>query len=64
MIGRRGFLAGAATAAAGASLVGPSPAYAVAVASGVTKFDFPTDRKVRVLVAGGGAGVAFAHRLA
>ncbi|MFI7002521.1 metallophosphoesterase [Nocardia sp. NPDC050175] len=47
--GRRGFLAGAAGVA---SLVGLSPAQAVPVAAGVTKFPFPTGRKLRVLVTG------------
>ncbi|PXX69161.1 calcineurin-like phosphoesterase family protein [Nocardia tenerifensis] len=50
--GRRGFLAGAAGAVAGASLVGLSPAQAVPVAEGVTKFGFPTERRLRVLVTG------------
>ncbi|MFX0575357.1 metallophosphoesterase [Nocardia nepalensis] len=52
LIGRRGFLAGAATVAAGASLVGLSPADAVPVAPGVTKFDLPTDRDLRLLITG------------
>ena len=39
LLGWRGFLAGAATAVAGASLVGLWPAEAVPVASGVTEFD-------------------------
>ncbi|MEU2030405.1 metallophosphoesterase [Nocardia amamiensis] len=51
-IGRRGFLAGAASLAAGATLVGRTPARAVPVAEGVTKFPFPADRRVRVLVTG------------
>ncbi|WP_227996106.1 metallophosphoesterase [Nocardia australiensis] len=51
-IGRRGFLAGAATIAAGVPLMGLSPANAVPVAPDVTKFDFPADRSVRVLVTG------------
>lgn len=51
-IGRRGFLAGAATVAAGASLAGLTPAQAVPVAAGVTKFGFPSGRSLRVLVTG------------
>ncbi|MFI9409870.1 metallophosphoesterase [Nocardia gamkensis] len=51
-IGRREFLAGAATLAAGATLVGRTPAHAVPVAEGVTKFPFPAERRVRVLVTG------------
>lgn len=47
--GRRGFLAGAAGVA---SLVGLSPAQAVPIAPGVTKFGFPTGRNVRVLMTG------------
>ncbi|MFI9509576.1 metallophosphoesterase [Nocardia sp. NPDC052566] len=50
--GRRGFLAGAASVAAGATLAGLTPAQAVPVAAGVTKFAFPTERSLRVLVTG------------
>ncbi|WP_225724789.1 MULTISPECIES: metallophosphoesterase [unclassified Nocardia] len=50
--GRRGFLAGAAAAAAGTSLVGLTPAHAVPVAADVTKFAFPAERTLRVLVTG------------
>ncbi|MEU7764341.1 metallophosphoesterase [Nocardia sp. NPDC049190] len=52
MVGRREFLAGAATLAAGATLVGRTPAQAVPVAEGTVKFPFPTGRRVRVLVTG------------
>ncbi|MGW5222365.1 metallophosphoesterase [Nocardia sp. NPDC004085] len=51
-IGRRAFLAGAATLAAGTTLAGRTPAHAVPVAEGVTKFPFPAQRRVRVLVTG------------
>ncbi|MET7769573.1 metallophosphoesterase [Nocardia sp. NPDC005366] len=51
-IGRRELLTGAAAMAAGVTLVGLSPAQAVPVAQGVTKFDFPTGDSVRVLVTG------------
>ncbi|MCP2321175.1 Calcineurin-like phosphoesterase [Nocardia amikacinitolerans] len=51
-IGRRELLAGAAAVAAGASLVGLTPARAVPVAAGVTKFGLPAEDAVRVLVTG------------
>ncbi|MFR9751317.1 metallophosphoesterase [Nocardia sp. 004] len=51
-VGRREFLAGAATLAAGATLLGRTPAQAVPVAEGVTKFPLPDDRRLRVLVTG------------
>ncbi|WP_332838654.1 metallophosphoesterase [Nocardia bovistercoris] len=51
-IGRRELLAGTAAMAAGATLVGLSPAQAVPVAAGVAKYPMPTGRAVRVLVTG------------
>ncbi|MEV0297787.1 metallophosphoesterase [Nocardia sp. NPDC050710] len=51
-IGRRELLTGAAAVVAGATLVGLSPAHAVPVAPGVTKFPFQAGRSVRVLVTG------------
>ncbi|MGN2636355.1 metallophosphoesterase [Nocardia takedensis] len=51
-IGRRELLAGAAAVAAGATLVGLTPAQAVPTAPGVTKYPMPTGRGARVLVTG------------
>lgn len=54
-IGRRELLAGAAGVAgalAGVSLLGLSPANAVPVASGVTKFPMPPEGNARILVTG------------
>ncbi|WP_028479754.1 metallophosphoesterase [Nocardia sp. CNY236] len=51
-IGRREFVVGAAALAAGATLVGRTPAQAVPVADGVAKFSFPDEGRVRVLVTG------------
>ncbi|MRH90739.1 phosphoesterase [Nocardia sp. SYP-A9097] len=55
VLGRRELLAGAAGAAgalAGIGLLGLTPAQAVPVAAGVTKFDLPNSDQVRVLVTG------------
>ncbi|MFJ4654611.1 metallophosphoesterase [Nocardia sp. NPDC088792] len=51
-IRRRELLIGAAAVAAGATLVGLSPAHAVPVAQGVTKFPFPDGDALRVLITG------------
>ncbi|MBF6215116.1 metallophosphoesterase [Nocardia puris] len=51
-IGRRDLLTGAAAVAAGATLLGLTPAQAVPVREGVEKFGLPGGRNVRVLVTG------------
>jgi len=51
-IGRRQLLAGAGALAAGAGLLGLTPAQAVPVDEGVTKFPLPTGGPLRVLITG------------
>lgn len=51
-IGRRQLLAGAGALAAGAGLLGLTPAQAVPVREGVTKFPMPTGGPLRVLITG------------
>ncbi|MRH89911.1 phosphoesterase [Nocardia sp. SYP-A9097] len=51
-LGRRELMAGAAGVLAGVTLLGLSPAQAVPVAAGVTKFDVPTGGNLRILVTG------------